>query len=178
MDAECEKQMHCFKVIGAKLWRKCVKPSTAWLLTNTVATIHLHNQLDHLHKLLKAETGLDTSCCFSAISLYVPDDHKVPTCCGTWMYHKSCDIRLVTLGGREGTDKAALTVSDRSRGQELKLLCLGLAWLRPTVSKLEKNLTAELLDATCTRRHGMFEPTIRILGKGANKNDLLHEVLK
>lgn len=55
------------------------------------------------------------------------------------------DIRLLTLGGREGTDKPARAVSECDRGGQQKLLCFGLALYQPTGIIVEnKNLTAKL----------------------------------
>lgn len=55
-------------------------------------------------------------------------------------------MRLVTLSGREGTDKPVCGVRESYRGGQPKLLWSGLAWLRTAVTKVEnKTLTAKLL---------------------------------
>lgn len=52
----------------------------------------------------------------AAISSY-DERINVLTCTGPRMQPESCDILLVTLGGRLGTDKPAQRVSDGNRGQ-------------------------------------------------------------
>lgn len=53
----------------------------------------------------------------AAISWFVADDLKVPTCPGTWMHHGSRDIELVAQGGRD-THKPAGRVSENYRRRQ------------------------------------------------------------
>lgn len=58
---------------------------------------------------------------------------------------------------RVGTDKPARRVSGNYRQWQPKLLCLGLSWLRPTVTQIENKIIGEKLTFFCHHLASVFK---------------------